>query len=668
MRLTALPARHRFPPFRLPPPSHAHPVKTVRHYSNRNPRLMVFYPILAVLFLYLAGGLFWRQIIQFEQYQDRADRQSLRRVIQPGPRGNIFDRNGEVIVTSRPRFAAVVYVDELREDFSRAYRNRRDALEAEFHKANPNQRFRFDWVEVLQESRLILLQEHLDQINAILGTDHKLTPRNIRDHFGNRLLMPFTLVNDLSQEEYARLIEQLPLGSPISIYTDTVRTYPYGEAAAHVLGYVRFDRDEVNRDALPDAHLRTYSYPPQVGVSGLEHSLNTVLSGKSGGEIWQVDRNQYQYSKTYNKKAEKGDDISTSLDVRLQMTAGRALGDKTGAVVAIDVQTGEVLAMVSQPAYDLNTLTPFIPQSVYDVITEQGGWLNRAAQGLYPPGSTFKLITAIAGIRSGVIDPYEELYCASTFRVGDRNFPEHGRMHFGKTDLPKALQKSSNVYFYQTGQRTGMENITGEARRFGLDQPTGIELPFETHRMNIPSRESFREARGYGWRIGDTANLSIGQGDLMVTPLQMAAFAASLARCQTRTDVTILKREPGEVVNHGGEPIGITQQQYDAIIDGMTMVVAPGGTGRRAAIPGMAIAGKTGTAQVKRINNPTTIAWFLGFAPARNPQIAVVVVIEGLTSTDEFAGGSTAAPIARAVFEQYFKDRNTTAEAGIAAR
>lgn len=640
--------------------SHLLEVNTIRHYNNKNPRLLVFYPIFAVMFLYLLGGLFWRQIILFDQYQDRADRQSLRRVIQPGPRGNIYDRDGELIVTSRPRFAAVVYLDDLREDFRKAYVNHRDALKEEFLKANPDsseRSFRFNWVRVQLESRVMLLQSYLDQINTILGTQEQITERNVREHFGSRLLMPFALMNDLSQEQYARLIEQLPLGSPINIYTDTVRTYPYAEAAAHQLGYVKFDRDEINRDALPDPHLRTYSYPPQVGVSGLERSYNDTLTGKSGGEIWQVDRNQFQYSQTYNKKAEKGEDIHTSLDMNLQLVAEKALGDKTGAVVAIDIHTGEVLAMVSKPTYDNNRLTPFIPNSVYDEITGEGGWLNRALQGLYPPGSTFKLVTTVAGLRGGQIDPYQELYCGSTFRVGNRNFPEHGRMVMGMTDLPKALQKSSNVYFYQKGQEIGMEGITNEARRFGLDQPTGIELPFETRRMNIPSRESFRESHGFGWRPGDTANLSIGQGDLMVTPLQMAAFAASLARGETRTDVTLLKRRPGEPVEHGGEPIGLTSAQYNAIIEGMSMVVAPGGTGRRAAIDGVQVAGKTGTAQVKRVNNPTTIAWFLGFAPAKDPQIAVVAVVEGVSSSDEFAGGSTAAPIARDVFAQYFRDQ-----------
>lgn len=645
----------------------APPVNTIRNYNKNNPRLLIFFPIFALMFLYLTGGLFWRQVLLYDEYQERADRQSLRRVIQPGPRGNIIDREGEIIVTSRPRFAAVVYLDDLRQEFRRAYIAHRDALKEAYLQNNPGaseRSFRFNWVQTQLESRRLLLQSYLDQINTILGTDHQLTERNVRDHFGNRLLMPFTLLNDLSQEQYAKLIEQLPLGSPVSIYTDTVRTYPYADAAAHLLGYVKFDRDKVERDALPDPHLRTYSYPPQVGVSGLENSFNEVLTGKSGGEIWLVDRNQFQTSQTFNKKAEKGDDIQISIDIGLQMVAEKALGNKMGAVVAIDVHTGEILAMVSKPSYDINRLTPFIPQSVYDGITEEGGWLNRALQGLYPPGSTFKLITSIAGLLDGSINPYEEVYCASSFRIGNRNFPEHGRRTMGYIDLPHAIQKSSNVYFYQVSQQSGMESITNQARRFGLDEPTGVELPYETRRMLIPSRESFRKARGYGWRLGDTANLSIGQGDLMVTPLQMAAFAASLARGETRTDVTILKRRPDEAINHGGEPIGLNPQQYGAIIEGMSLAASHGGTARRASIPDVQVAGKTGTAQVQRLNNPTTIAWFLGFAPAQNPQIAVVAVVEGATSADEYAGGSTSAPIAQAVFAEYFRLKQRETQPG----
>lgn len=580
----------------------------------------------------------------------------MRRVIQPGPRGRILDRHGEVLVDNRPRFSAVVSLKNLRDEFDDEYYRRLNAMRDAHKESNSTEPFRFDWEELRWESRQAVLQDRLDQINAILGTDDDLSRKELIRHFWERLLMPFPLKSDLTPEQYAQLIEQLPLDSDVFIYTDTARHYPHGDAAAHTLGYVVSNRDaKLNAEAIPGESLKTFAYKGEVGRNGLERTFDSELQGQAGGEIWVVDRFQFQYDKpTLTQDAKQGKDLVTTLDTKMQLAAENALGAKTGSVAAVDVQTGEILVLASKPSYNLNDLSPSISQSVFDDINARGAWLNRATQGLYPPGSTFKMVTAIAALRNGVVTHDEILECGSHYPVGRRLFPEHGGRSFGEVDLPYALQKSSNVYFYQIGMDTGIENIAREARRFGLDEPTGVELPFEATRMIVPDKAWKRKTQGFGWVGGDTANVSIGQGYLLVTPLQMAAYAASLARNETRTELTLM-HDPDRVPDHGGEPIGMTDEQYQAMIDGMEAVVSMDGTARFAMIPGKRIAGKTGTAQIRKDGERLTLAWFVGFAPVDDPQVAIAICVEGTDPGDNYAGGKTAAPIAKAVFEAYFE-------------
>lgn len=617
----------------------------------------MFYVVFAMLFLVLVGGLAWRQLLLHQEYREREQKQSQRRIVQPGPRGNIYDYSGKLLVGNRPRFSAVVYLEELRTEFQKEYYDIKRALQAEHEQKNTEEKFTFDWEETLWQARENVLQRYVNEINRILGSDYELSRRDVRRHFGERLLMPFELVSDLPQEDYARLIEQLPLGSKIDIYTDTARDYPHGSAAAHALGYVRGSWKIPPAD-LPGEDLRTYSYKGEVGINGIEKQFDDVLQGESGGEIHLVDNFQYQFGEPIaQKNAKQGNHVYTSLDIDLQLAAEQALGDRTGAVCAIMIQTGEVLVLASSPSYDLNDFSPRLSQETVNEINEQGAWVSRSTKGLYPPGSTFKLFTAIAGMRAGTLDPDEQVQGGAYFPVGNKLFPEHTGGPYYDIDLRKAIEKSSNVYFYDMGIRSGSDALAAEARRFGFDDPIDIELPFPQSSMIVPDDEWSRNHHGWGIRGGDVANISIGQGDLLVTPLHVCAATASIARRETRTDLTILKREHGEEIDHGGEPIGLTDEQYNALIEGMERVVAPQGTGRYAMIDGIRIAGKTGTAQVKRPSGKITLAWFTGFAPVDNPQIAVTVIVEGTSSGDRFAGGSTAAPVARAVLKEFFRER-----------
>jgi penicillin-binding protein 2 len=330
------------------------------------------------------------------------------------------------------------------------------------------------------------------------------------------------------------------------------------------------------------------------------------------------------------------------------------------------VDTGEVLVLASKPDYDLNAMTPYISRKTWQDILDRGAALNRATRGLYPPGSTFKIITALSALRQGVLAADEILYCGGVYRVGNRNFPEHsGRRAFGQVDVRRALQVSSNVFFYQVGLRAGVEALAKSARAFALDEPTGIDLPFEETRGIVPDpewkRREYADRPGEAsWVGGDTANMSIGQGFLLTTPIRMACFAASFARGETRTRPTLVHdpEQNRRLVDRDARPLDLSAADYRAIVEGMKLAVSDG-TARFARIPGVEVAGKTGTAQVTLEGQRTTVAWFLGFAPADEPEVAVVVTVEGANPEDGYAGGKTAAPIAGAVLDAYFNPAQT---------
>jgi penicillin-binding protein 2 len=606
--------------------------------------LNLLYLVIGICMLLLASGLAFRQLVQRESFAEAAERQNYRRILMPGPRGIIYDREGRVLVGNRPLFSAVVYLNELRREFREEYYrlvrwNRQHGLTPDRYTLNT-------------DARQNVVQHYMNRINSLLGTGIEVESEDIERHFSQSLLLPFTLYSDLEPEDYATLIERIPVDSPIQILSGNARWYPYGEAAAHTLGFVS-DSKEFPEGELPGDSLLTFRNTGQIGRSGLEKAFNDHLQGETGGEIWTVDPSGFQYARVLHEDPRKGDDLTVSIDIDVQLAAERAMESKTGAVVAIEIETGEVLAIASKPAFDLNELSPVLTFKVDARIREQGAWINRAIQGLYPPGSTFKLVTALAGLRSGSIRPETEINCPGHYLVGRRVFHCHRRSGHGDEDLVEAIRDSCNVFFYDRGVETGIWGIANEARRFHLDQPTGIELPGETGRMLVPDPE-WKAARFYGesWFSGDTANVSIGQGFLLLTPMQMATFAASLARETTFLQPTLLhdKGPP-----RTGDPIGLDPSALELIGEGMRQAGATG-TARLAGSPELPVAGKTGTAQIRKDGKPTTLAWFVGYAPVARPRIAVAVLIEGVPDqATEYGGGATAAPIARDVFRQFLR-------------
>ncbi|PXA05450.1 penicillin-binding protein 2 [Coraliomargarita sinensis] len=633
-------------------------------HRGENPRILFFFWIIIAATLVLLVGLGWRQLVASRKYEEIEKRQTERRILNPGPRGDIYDRKGNLLVGNRAHYSAVVYLDDLRPEFRREYANiiraERTRLQEEYQSTpqadQPQEPPIPDYYQLQWTARENVIQRYIDEINRITGRDDSLSMNKIIRHFNEQLLLPLPLVEDLNPDQYARLVEQVPVDSPIKVHTGTARYYPYGTAAAHTLGYVQNVTPDPSE--FPDDGIKTFTFKKKVGKTGLERSFNELLSGIAGTELWRVDPLGFQDTRLEMVAPQQGGDLITSIDIDLQLAAETALGERKGAAVAIDIKTGEVLTMASHPSFDLNDLSPYIPRATFDDINERGAWLNRAVQLSYPPGSTFKLLTTIAGMRANTIGPETQHDCQGVYRVGNRIFRCHARYGHGVVDTAAAIEGSCNVYYYAEGLRMGIDVLSAEAMRFGLDQKTGIELPYETSRIVVPTKSWKREQVGAGWVPGDTANTAIGQGFLLVTPLQMASFMASLARGETRTQPTLLALSPEEAgkVAHGGEPIGLSRENWLAIWEGMQRVVGTDGTGRLVQIDGLRIAGKTGTADFRAHGEEVNLAWFIGCAPVEDPQIAVAVMVEGSSAADSYHGGSTAGPVAKDIFLQFIEE------------
>lgn len=607
-------------------------------------RLQILFLLCMGLLIALAGGLAWRQIWQGADFREQERFQNQRQILSPGPRGEILARDGQVLVANRPRFSAVVYLNELRPEFRREFSAQVEAAAEKLTR--PDRR------ELAVAARAAVLQRYLDQITTITGIPGTVNRVALERHFAQNLLLPLPLVSDLDLVSYARLIEQLPVGSPIQILTDGIRHYPHGSLAAHSLGYLTDREERLDESLLPGQKLVTFRLRGRRGASGVERAFDERLTGQTGGEVWVVDPSGYQFGRVAHRPPVKGHDLILSLDVGLQQAAEQGLRGLTGAAAVLDIKTGEVLALATSPDYDLNDFTPFLSQATNARITDRGAWYHRAVQGLYPPGSTFKLITAVAALRSGRIPVSATSYCAGSFRVGERTFHCHNRRGHGEVDLARALEVSCNVFFYEHSQTLGVDLLAAEARRFGLDRRTGIELPNETGRMLVPDPAWKRQREGLPWFPGDTANMSIGQGYLVVTPLQMAAAVASLARNETRTRVTILARPNTPANLLPGNSQALPPAQHRLVVEGMERS-ATVGTGKFVQIPGLRIASKTGTAQVFPRGQALTLAWIVAYAPIEDPRLAIAVMVEGTDPNDPAAGGTTAAPIAKRIFEAW---------------
>ena len=601
--------------------------------------------LFAMGFAILIGALVWHQLIQRERYHNKEAYQTYRRVVKEGARGSIYDRNGVLLAGNQPLFSVGVYLNELRTEFRSRYRELQD-------DEAPSIRDDFAGQSLSWQARKQVMQSKFDLVGSIIGRDLQLNEKDFENHFRKRLILPFEICSNLNRDEYAHLVEQLPPESPLQIFTEPVRYYPFGSAASHVIGYVgEGEPENIQVDFGDIKEIRTLNLKRHEGKTGLEKSLDAQLRGGIGWEVWSIDPLGFQFDKIDSQEPSQGSDLHTTLDIDLQVVGEASMEGKIGAMAAILVDSGEILALVSEPNYDLNLFTPRLSQETFDDITSRKAWLNRATQGLYPPGSTFKVVTALAGLRDTSYNPTLDIYCGPYYTVGDRQFPEFHRRGRGYINLIPALAQSSNVYFYQLGLRTGIDTISSQARLLGLGAKTGVELPYESNNSLVPDRQWKKESGRGSWLQGDTANVSIGQGDLLVTPLQMARLTAAIAKKREYLPVTILQDKNTSIFT--SSRLKIDDDRFDYVIEGMRHCVLEG-TAKSMKLPGIEIAAKTGTAQVFPGGVEENLAWVIAFAPVDNPRIAVAVVVEDVESNDPIYGGLTASPIARAVIKEFF--------------
>ena len=558
--------------------------------------------------LFLAGltpvavRLYQVQIVESYDYRKDQDRQSIRRVQTPGVRGKILDRNGKVLAECRPSYCVVLYADELRRPGK--WSNTVNAVEAQ-----------------------------IARLSADLHLPIAISRKTIERHIRQSLPMPLIVWRDVDEKVQAILSEKADRYTGVELSVFPERFYPGRTTAAQVVGYV--GRDRPKEEENERFH---FYYTEMEGRSGLELQYNGLLTGKAGEHHIRVDARGYRRDVWEVRPATPGGNLQTTLDIDVQRTLEKAMGGYRGAGVVIDPRNGEILAMASTPGYDNNEMVPFIPKAIWqDLNTDRlrRPLLNRTIQGIYPPGSTFKPFTALAGLTAGMSPEWEHT-CNGVFTLGTMRLKCWNTYGHHTISLHEALAQSCNVYFCQMAQEIGYAPILATAGLAGFGRKTGVDLPFENAGI-LPTSEWKQTMRNEPWRPGDTSLISIGQGLLSVTPLQLAVAVSALAN-------------GGEIVrphvNKSADSTPIAQTGWDRryldiIRSGMVDVVERG-TGRRVRIDGLKVAGKTGTAEYTRDGERFKHTWMIAYAPADAPQAVIVVVAE-----DGVSGGLTVAPIIR---------------------
>jgi len=606
-------------------------------------RLRLLQGAVLALLLILVAGLAHHQIARADVLAQQERRQSQRQILLPAPRGQIFDREHRLLAGTRFRTALVLDLGPLRSSLLTEERIRRETTSG----MSPR--------KMAMEARVAVIQREWEKPRPLLDPTRKLSVERIERHFTREPALPFVLVDALADDEIARVSAVLSADGALRLEKIPERYYPHGRVAAHVIGRVRKERIQTDGAS----SVRTVAAEGLSGDFGLEKQFDATLSGQPAAALLRVDAmGRPAGGAIPTTPAIAGEDIVTSLDLDLQLVAESALdavsGASRGSIVVLDVRTGEILALASRPDFDLNLISPTISPTEKERLDTSGAWLNRATQALYPPGSSHKVFTALAGLRSGALDAYTTHTCAGFLQIGTHRFPCHHVEGHGLITLRTALSQSCNIFAYQIGLAAGADALADEARRFHLDAPTGVELPGETPRMLVPDPARKHADKQDPWTLGDTANFAIGQGFLRYSPLQAACAMASLARRETLTVPTLLRqpqRSPSGV--RAREPLAISEENYAALLSSLEAVVEAG-IGQNAQVPGVRIAGKTGTAQIVRPEGMMNVAWFIAFAPADNPQIALAIALEGDQPNVEYAGAAHAAPVASDVFAAYF--------------
>jgi len=572
----------------------------------------------AFLMTVLAARMYYLQVIESEQYKLLSDKNRIQMRLLSPPRGRVLDRRGIELANNQQNYR-VVLIAERTEDVGKT----------------------------------------LDALAKIIQIDSYERAKVLRAVKRRRSFVPVTVAENLSWEDFARVNVFAPDLAGIQPNIGESRAYPFGSTLAHVIGYVGAVSA---KDLTGDPLLELPGF--RVGKSGVERSRETLLRGKAGVSRVEVNAYGRVIRELNRREGQPGGEIRLSVDAELQSYTMGLLADESASAVVMDVHSGDILTLASTPGFDPQGFNIGLTQQAWaDLTTDpRNPLLNKAIAGQYPPGSTFKMIVAMAALDAGMISQDQKVFCEGHVELGNQRFHCWKRNGHGRVSMVKAIEQSCDIYFYEIAKRVGIDGITETARKFGLGSATGIEIPAESKGL-MPTRAWKLARTGEAWQQGETLVAGIGQGFVLATPIQLAVMTARIANGGFAVKPRLILREgenPG-VPAQKLERLTVGRTSLELVAEGMRRVSnQPAGTAFRARVrdPEMALAGKTGTSQVRRISRAEReirvlrneeLPWeardhalFVAFAPVKAPRYAISVVVEHGGS-----GSRAAAPLAR---------------------
>jgi len=577
--------------------------------------------VLIIIILFSYGILifkFWKvQIAEGDVYKGFALNNRIRSVIIQPPRGKIFDSEGNILADNRPSFDVEVMIEDV-----------------------PNDK-----------------KEEISQgLSEILNIPQKSILKTI--NLSRRVpYVPEKIARDIDICQLTEIQETREKFPGINVQAIPVRDYKKGKFASHILGYI----GKISPSEYTQLKEKGYYIQDYIGRMGIENVMEGYLKGEHGGMQIQVDSRGYTDKILGSKDPVPGSDIYLTIDSALQEKVESVMQDKSGAIIVMDPRNGNVLALSSTPSFDPNIFVkPTQSAQINKIFSSKKKYLiNRAIREQYPPGSTFKVLVAITALEKGTLSTRDYYFCNGKFYLGSLVFKCWYKYGHGNVNIIDAIRYSCNVFFYNVGHRLKVKDIHKWADQFGFGKKTGIDLDKEIEGVN-PSNEWKKRNIGESWYPGDTINLSIGQGYMLITPIQLACYLCAIANGGllykprlidkiVSTSGEIIATNPVKVNNK----INMSDKNYKIIRQGMAEVVESRyGTGSKARVKGFTASGKTGTIQMGFKENQINHAWFMGFAPNEAPEIAIVIFIENAVS-----GGTDAAPIAGEILDFYLYKR-----------
>lgn len=582
----------------------------------------------ALMISALVGRMYFLQVVEADRYRMLAEENRINLRLLPPPRGRILDRFGEPLAVNRQNFRVLIVSEQTRD-----------------------------------------LQATLDALAEVIGLSEYERERVVKEVRRRRSFVPVTVRENLEWEEMARIQVNAPDLPGVIVNEGLTRFYPQTETAAHVLGYVS-SVDE--KDLTGDPLLQLPGF--RIGKQGMEREFDLGLRGSGGNSQVEVNALGRVIRELERKEAEAGTDLSLTLDERLQRFTAERLGAESAASVVIDVHTGEVLVMASMPSFDPNVFNRGLTQREWNALSgdPRAPMTNKTISGQYSPGSTYKMVVALAALEHGAIGTDQTVFCRGHTDLGSRRFHcWEGRGH-GNMDMVQAIAQSCDVYFYEVARRVGVDRIADMANRLGLGHSSGLGLAGERDGL-IPTEAWKRATLGKSWQKGETFNTAIGQGYVLTTPMQLAVMAARLSTGlavepvitrQIMLDGAVVQRPPKAFASLAIDPthLEVARRGMFEVLNG------PRGTARASKLKSKdtKMSGKTGTTQVRRITmaqrdaglpkgdeipwNERTHALFVAFAPDDNPRYALSVIVE-----HGGGGAAVAAPIARDIMTEVLR-------------